>query len=97
MDDGSTVIPAAEGLQALGPAEALALHRACHDAVHVFKGDGELLRAGKASLFILTQTRWPRLGALAAHRPFIWFVELGYWILARNRMLFSRVMFKQRR
>ena len=87
--------PAAEGLKSLGPAEALALHHACNDAVHVAKSDGELLRAGKASLFILTHTRWPRLGALAARRPFIWLVELGYWILARNRMLFSRVMFKK--
>lgn len=79
----------------LSDAEAHKLGLACKAAIHVVTRDGDVLRAGRASLFMLTHTRWPRLGAVAGRRPLIWCVELGYWILARNRMLFSRVFFRE--
>jgi len=71
------------------------LYEACQRAVHVIKADGEILRAGRATLFILERLGWgyglPRLLWLP---PFIQFVELGYRVIARNRTLFSRFLFR---
>jgi hypothetical protein len=40
-------------------------------------------------------THWhPRAVRLAARRPFIWLVELGYWVVARNRPFFGRFLFR---
>lgn len=56
--------------------------------------DGQVLRAGRAALFILEglgwwvkPLRWP---------PMIWFVELGYSLVANNRMFFSKFLFTKR-
>ncbi len=72
------------------------LYEACKRAVHVIKADGEILRAGRATLFILERLRWgyglPRLLRLP---PFIPLVELGYAIVARNRSFFSRYLFRR--
>ncbi len=71
------------------------LYEACQRAVHVIKADGEILRAGRATLFILERLGWgyglPRLLRLP---PFIQFVELGYRVIARNRTFFSRFLFR---
>jgi len=71
------------------------LYEACKRAVHVIKADGEVLRAGRAMLFILERLGWgygvPRLLKL---QPFIPFVELGYAVVARNRSFFSRFLFR---
>lgn len=74
------------------------LYEACKRAVHVIKRDGEILRAARATLFILERIGWgygvPRLLRLP---PFIFFAELGYTIVARNRGLFSRFLFRRER
>jgi hypothetical protein len=73
-----------------------ALAARCARAVHVLGRDGTLLAGGRATLFILEKIGWhPRLARLGRRRPFVWAVELGYWIVARNRPLFSRFMFRQ--
>jgi hypothetical protein len=66
----------------------------CARAMHVITPDGRILRAGRASLFVLEKIGWPRLAAVLAQRPLIWIIELGYWVVARNRSLFSRVLFR---
>ena len=71
------------------------LYEACKRAVHVIKADGQLLRAGQATLFILERLGWgygllPRMLRVP---PFIWFIELGYKIVARNRSFFSLFLF----
>lgn len=68
-----------------------ALAAACRDAVHVRTIDGRWLRAGRACLFVLARIGWPRLARLGALPPFVWGVELGYRIVARNRPFFSRL------
>lgn len=72
------------------------LYEACKRAVHVITADGEILRAGRATLFILERLGWgygvPRLLKL---QPFISFVELGYAVVARNRSLFYRLLFRR--
>ena len=71
-----------------------ALERACADAVHVIRSDGVQLRAARACLFVLDQIGWRRTACLLSLPPLAWLVELGYWLVARNRMLFSRFFWR---
>jgi predicted DCC family thiol-disulfide oxidoreductase YuxK len=70
-----------------------ALYAACEQAVHVVKDDGTVLRAGRATLFILENIGWRWAARLLLLPPFLWFVELGYALVARNRPFFSRFVF----
>ena len=72
-----------------------ALREQARKAVQVMTADGRQLSAGRAMLFVLEEIDWhPGTVRLAARRPFIWAVELGYWIVARNRSLFGRFLFR---
>jgi hypothetical protein len=74
-----------------------ALREQARKAVQVITSDGRHLSAGRAILFALEETHWhPRAVRLAARRPFIWFVELGYWLVARNRPFFGRFLFRSK-
>ena len=68
-----------------------ALHEACRHAVQVVAGDGRTLRAGRAGLFILERLGFP-VGPLW-WPPLVWFVEIGYRVIANNRNAFSRWLF----
>jgi predicted DCC family thiol-disulfide oxidoreductase YuxK len=68
------------------------LAEACQRAVHVITADGQVLRAGRASLFVFGQTGHPILARLLALPPMVWLVELGYTLVARNRSLVSRLL-----
>ncbi len=72
-----------------------ALKHACERAVHVIKTDGTILRAGRASMFILEHCGWGWIAKLLAVPPFIWIVEVCYWIVARNRNVFARILFTE--
>lgn len=61
------------------------MYEACHKAVHVVKTDGEVLRAGRAAMFILQEIGYSVLGRVGSWYPFIWFVELGYYLVATHR------------
>ena len=64
-------------------------------AVQVITTDGHQLSAGRAILFALEEIEWhPSVVRLAGRRPFIWVVEFGYWIVARNRPFFGRFLFR---
>jgi len=69
------------------------LAAACRRAIHVVKPDGEVVRAGRAGLLVLAECGhgWARWLAVP---PFVWLVELGYWLVARNRRLAARVLFR---
>ena len=69
------------------------LRAACCLAIHVRKPDGEILRAGVATLYILDQLGWPGM-RLLARRPFIWVIEAVYRLVANNRLFFSRFLFR---
>ncbi len=71
-----------------------ALREACRRAVHVVRSDGTVLRAGRAAIYLLEQEGWPRLARALRWPPFVWFIELGYWIVARNRRFFARFFFR---
>ena len=72
-----------------------ALSAACVRAIHVVTADGRVLRAGRAILFILDQIGYHRFARLFSHRLLLWAAELGYWIVARNRPLFGRFLFRR--
>lgn len=72
-----------------------ALRRQAERAVQVLTPQGQQISGGRAVLYILQEVGWhPWLVRLACIRPLIWGVELGYWIVARNRQVFSRLMFR---
>ena len=66
-------------------------------AVQVITVDGAQLSGGRAMLFILEEIGWhPTLARLGRHGPFVWLVELGYRLVARNRPYFDRLLFRSR-
>jgi hypothetical protein len=73
----------------------LALREQARKAVQVITADGRHLSAGRAILFALEQTDWhPNMVRLVGRRPFVWAVELGYWIVTRNRPFLGRFLFR---
>ena len=81
--------------QAPSPPMTPDLRRACARAVHLLTADGELLRAGRACLWVLQRIGYPVLARVLAVPPLVWAVELGYWLVARNRQLASRILFRR--
>jgi len=73
-----------------------ALAQRCARAVHVLTPAGTILSAGRASLCVLGLIGYPRLAWVLAFPPFVWLVELGYWIVARNRRFFGCFLFRHR-
>lgn len=80
--------------EAPSPPMTPALRQACARAVHVITTDGKVLRAGRACLFVFAGLDWRRTAFVLGLPPFIWLVELGYAIVARNRPFFSRFLFR---
>jgi hypothetical protein len=70
------------------------LYAACARAVHVVTIDGTVLKAGRASMFVLDQCGYSWQARLLLLPPFIWAVELGYRIVERNRPFFARFLFR---
>ncbi|HET9038389.1 MAG TPA: DCC1-like thiol-disulfide oxidoreductase family protein [Myxococcaceae bacterium] len=81
--------------QAPSPPMTAELRRACARAVHVLTSEGQVLRAGRACLWVLQRTGYPVLARVFSLPPLVWGVELGYWLVARNRWLASRVLFRR--
>ncbi len=69
------------------------LSAACEKAVHVITADGKILRAGRAVLFVLERCGIGFPARLMTLPPFIWFIEIGYWIVANNRNFFAHFLF----
>ena len=69
------------------------LKAACEQAVHVLTTDGRVLRAGRAAMFVLEHCGAGFPARLMTFPPFIWFVEIGYWIVAHNRPFFAHFLF----
>jgi predicted DCC family thiol-disulfide oxidoreductase YuxK len=81
--------------QAPSPPMTPELRLACARAVHVLTPEGDVLRAGRACLWVLQRTGYPVLGRVFALPPLVWVVEVGYWLVARNRRLASRLLFRR--
>ena len=72
--------------------DALAMQ--CVRAIHVITPSGQIFSGGRASLCLFGVIGYWRLACLLSFPPFVWFVEAGYWIVARNRRFFSRFLFR---
>jgi len=70
------------------------LQAACGRAVHLRHPDGRMERAGRACLTVLELVGYGRLARFLRRWPLVWGVEAGYWLVARNRMVFSRFLFR---
>ena len=70
------------------------LREACKRALQVLTSSGEILKAGRATLFVLEQIGYRRLARWLRLPPFVWAVELGYRIVASNRSFFARLLFR---
>ena len=71
-----------------------ALREACRRAVQVLTQDGQQLRAGRASAYILWKLGY-RIARLLMFPPLSWPTALGYLLVARNRPFFSKLMFRK--
>ena len=77
-----------------------ALREACARAVHVVRADGTVLRAGRAVLFILSEIEgagWRWAARVLRLPPLVWAVELGYYLVARNRRWLGRFLLRKER
>jgi hypothetical protein len=70
------------------------LYRACGKAVHVIDREGSIHRGARATLFILEREGWGPIARFLSLPPFVWIVELGYYLVASNRSFFSRFFFR---
>ena len=69
------------------------LAMACRKAIYVVHPDGRKTRAGRAILYLFEAIGYRQMARLLARVPFVWGVEVGYWLIARNRYLASRLLF----
>lgn len=83
--------------QAPSPPMNEPLAQACSRAVHVVTSDGRVHKAGRAVLFALDQVGYGALAKLLSLPPVVWGLELGYWVVARNRAWFSKLFFRKKR
>ncbi len=74
-----------------------ALAARCARAVHVITPEGDVVSAGRASLYVLDRIGWPTLAAVLSRPPLVWLVELGYRLIARHRGFASRILFRDQR
>jgi predicted DCC family thiol-disulfide oxidoreductase YuxK len=81
--------------EAPSPPMSPELRAACARAFHVVTHEGRVLRGGRAALYVLERLGHPGLARLLGLPPLVWAVELGYWLVARNRQLFSRLIFRR--
>lgn len=72
-----------------------AMREACSQALHVVKANGDIIWAGRAALFCGRFTRWHGLARIGEWPVFLPFVELGYRVVAANRDLFSKLLFRR--
>jgi len=77
--------------EAPSPPMTPALFAACQQAVHLIQGDGTILKAGRAVLYMLEHTGMGRPARVLAQPPFLWRV------VARNRPFFGRFLFRARK
>lgn len=67
--------------------------RACDKSVHLLLPDGQMLTGGRAVMQALKLVGWRLIPAIFSVPPFSWGLELGYKVVAKNRLLFSRLLF----
>ena len=81
--------------QAPNPPMDHKMSAACARAVHLLHPNGQIERAARACLTVLRLIGYPpQLISLLRLPPLIWTLEIGYWLIARNRAFFSKILFR---
>jgi len=70
------------------------LRAACENALHVVTSDGQVLAGARAVLFVMENIGWRRAARLLSSAPLLALCEIIYKIVARNRLFFSRFLFR---
>lgn len=70
------------------------LRQACERALHVLTADGEILQGERALIFVYDQLGWSVATAPFKVPPLSWAAAAGYRMVARNRSLFARFLFR---
>ena len=65
----------------------------CQKAIYIVQSDGRMTRAGRAILYLFATIGYRRMARLLGYVPFVWGVEVVYWLIARNRYVASRLFF----
>ena len=65
----------------------------CDKEMYVITSDGQALPGVKGFLFAMKETGAGSWVTLLSYPPFIWIMQAGYWLVARNRGLISRLFF----
>ncbi len=69
-----------------------ALRHACERSIYVVTRDEEIYSAGEAAMFLFREIlphRWRFIPRILGCAPWLWFVEIGYQIVARHRSFFA--------
>lgn len=70
-----------------------ALYTEAKTAMQVITREGKQISGGRSVLFVLRAVGWhPLLTRIASTLPFVWAVDAGYKVVARNRTLVSRLL-----
>lgn len=73
-----------------------AMYEACKQAIHIITPKGEVIKAGRAGIFILEAIGYPRwLTRPFTWLPLVWLTEWGYRLVADNRVFFSKFIFTE--
>ena len=81
--------------QAPSPPMTPELRQACARAVHVLTAEGRCSGQAAPASGCCRRIGYPVLARVLALPPLVWAVEVGYWLVARNRRLASRVLFRR--
>lgn len=71
------------------------LRERCKRALYVSTANGTILGGAKAVLFIKSKTGWGWFAKLLSYPPFIWVIHVLYRIVANNRHVFSKWLYRK--
>ena len=71
------------------------LREKCEHAIQIITSDGLVLGGAKAVLFIKSKTGWGWFAKFLSYPPFIWAIHILYRIVANNRRLLSKWLYRK--
>ncbi|MBT4429541.1 MAG: DUF393 domain-containing protein [Nitrospinaceae bacterium] len=77
------------------PPMSKALREQCQRAIQLISPGQSPVSAGQAFLEILSLLGWKKSATVMSAAPFVYAVEILYWLIARNRWLIGRLVKKR--
>lgn len=69
------------------------IYAGASSALYAISAEGEVFRGADGVLFTWEKTGGGWFARLLRYPPFIWIIRAGYWLVARNRGLISKLFF----